>query len=289
MEICFCIDNNFLNPCLAAIRSIKANASREKVAVHIIGMELTNESVNSLELLDGDNLKVKVYESQGNKDYQGLMAKGHISKAAYVRFEIPVLLKDIKRVIYLDADLIVNDSLEELWNFDISDYMVAAVENPFFTRHDSLWMDKDAKYFNSGVMLLNLDVIRSKRLMEKSLEHKKRPDNQDVFHDQDALNAIINGKWKMLPLKFNLQTIYLRKARELHQIKDEILSAYKKPTIIHYSSGAKPWEFADPHPLRGVFLTYYKGPILRPNSIISYCKAIIKWLYLKVFYYYQLK
>lgn len=287
MDVCFCIDNNFVPPCIAAIRSIHSNSTFENISIHIIGMKLNKASINALEQLAKDDLNINIYESTG--EYQGLVTKGHITSAAYVRFEIPRLLKNINRVLYLDADLIVSDSLKELWAFDLKEHMLAAVENPFFTRHRSLWMDQKSKYFNSGVMLLDLHKVREHRLMERALEHKKRADNQDVFHDQDALNAIIDGKWVELPLRFNLQTLYLRKARELSHRRGDILRSYKKPAIIHYSSGAKPWEFADPHPLRHVFLKYYSGLIIQPNGLKAYVKAIIKWLYLKAFYRYQLK
>jgi lipopolysaccharide biosynthesis glycosyltransferase len=252
-------------------------------------MNLNDTSKIQLASLSEELFIVEVHEATNKEAYQDLKVKGHISHAAYTRFEIPSVLSKLERVIYLDADLIICDSLQELWDVDLDQQYVAAVENPFFNRHKSLWMSPESDYFNSGVMVLDLTLIRHDNIMEKALEHKKRPDNQDVFHDQDALNAVINGQWKKLSIKWNLQTIFLRKTKQFGSLKTEILAAYNNPCIVHYSSGAKPWEFADPHPLRHIFLNYYKGTILMPKGFRNIIRAMVKWCYLKCYYFGQIK
>ena len=60
---------------------------------------------------------------------------------------------------YLDSGLIVRRSLI-LFEIDLSNIAVAAVEDPYFDWHKQLEMDATAHYLNSGVMLMNLEYMR---------------------------------------------------------------------------------------------------------------------------------
>ena len=60
------------------------------------------------------------------------------------------------KVLYLDSDIIINASIKEMFDIDISDYYLAAIGGARFNRHEELKMRSDAKYFNSGIMLINM-------------------------------------------------------------------------------------------------------------------------------------
>lgn len=133
--------------------------------------------------------------------------------ATMVRCFLDLILKEDK-VIYLDVDTIVTGDISELWNTDVVDNYIAAVPE-----HD--------EYYNSGVMLMNLDYMRkhnSSEALSKFLNSRMY-----TYPDQEAINHVFKGKIKMLPGKFNAWSI----------TKDP----YAKPFVIrHFTGITKPWD-----------------------------------------------
>jgi hypothetical protein len=110
------------------------------------------------------------------------------------RLIMPRVLKNLNRLIYLDADLLFNRDIKDLWDIDISGYSLAAVKDVIFDNGitqpkfvEEGIVSKD-RYFNSGVLLMNLDAIRKKGdLLDLSIEFlENNPDS--ALPDQDALN-----------------------------------------------------------------------------------------------------
>ena len=97
---------------------------------------------------------------------------------------------DEDKILYLDVDTVVDGSLQELWNIDITNYCLAG-------RREE-WKED---YINSGVLLMNLKRIRQLKLDDAliSLLHRCR----FVFPDQDAINIIFRNYIKYIPRKFN--------------------------------------------------------------------------------------
>ena len=92
-----------------------------------------------------------------------------------------------------------------------------------------------------------------------------------VFNDQDALNAVIDGRWKSLPLKYNVQAPILRNKflQKKTQIDhDEVLEARSKPVVIHFTGSKKPWYYKSTNPYQWMYWKYlamtpfkeYKAP-----------------------------
>lgn len=107
------------------------------------------------------------------------------------------------KIIYLDVDTIINNDLLELWNIDISNYELACVKDLYNWASPSRWSIK--KYFNSGVLLLNMKTIRETGMFERA--RKLVVNKKMLYVDQDALNITVSKKL-MLPEKFNSKDRY---------------------------------------------------------------------------------
>lgn len=107
------------------------------------------------------------------------------------------------KIIYLDADTIINNDLLELWNIDISNYELACVKDLYNWASPSRWNVKN--YFNSGVLLLNMKLIRETHMFDRA--RKLVVNKKMLYVDQDALNKTVNKKL-MLPEKFNSKDKY---------------------------------------------------------------------------------
>jgi len=287
MIFALCVDDNYFDQACAVVDSIREHHSTTAVKVYLIGMKLSDVNIDKIAELQSKLLEV-IYIAFTDSKFSAFGIRSHVSLAAYVRLELPEMLKNENRVIYLDADLIVTGPLDTIWDADVEDKPAAAVENPFFNRHKPLLMDEKSKYFNSGVMLINLSFFREFNIAEKAFDFVKQHEENMVFHDQDALNHAINGNWVELPINCNFQTFFIRKFNRFSKAKQkEIREALKTPLIIHYSSGVKPWEAFDPHPLRNNFLAHYKGIVKKPNGTMIMLRELIRLVYVKCYYFWH--
>ena len=125
------------------------------------------------------------------------------------RLMLPEMLPNLNKIIYLDADIFVNIDIKELWDIDTSDVCVAGVKdywvanyawNPYPVQKELVNRDS---YINAGVLVLNLNKIRSYcNMKEKTLEYLIENPESNLF-DQDALNVVYKNSIKTIDSKWN--------------------------------------------------------------------------------------
>lgn len=182
----------------------------------------------------------------------GFYTEGHITKAAYLRLNIAnVLPLNVNKVIYLDDDLLVLQDIEELWNVDLQGKPVAAVpdlalmcsKRMMEQKRQTLGLCNDDLYFNSGVMVIDVQQWRDLNYSEKVVAAAR--DNNFRHQDQDALNLVFKNNW--LPLDFKWNVIPPIWAMQLKiyfsEFRSEAVIAHNNPAIFHYAGRYKPWEF----------------------------------------------
>ena len=153
------------------------------------------------------------------KDCPRYAEGSHISLAAYYRIFLGNLLPlKIHKVLYLDCDLVVVGSIEKLRNTDLKTFAVACVEEMCSGREEiytRLHYPSSDSYFNSGVLLVNLDYWREEGLMSKALDYISKNGSKLVFNDQDVLNALLHDCKLFLPFRYNVQDGFLRRKRRM--------------------------------------------------------------------------
>ena len=188
-----------------------------------------------------------------------LKVGGAITVAAYYRLLIPELLPTEAKAIYLDADLIVQADLGALWGLPIGDRHLLAVQDqgvrlvagPYgLTNYQQLRIPTGTKYFNAGVLVLNLEKWRQKNTATRILTYVRENPEHIRFHDQDGLNAILWNQWSELDPRWNQMPQILQAAGPGDSPFDA--ETFKRvttdPYIIHYASADKPWRFGCKHP-----------------------------------------
>ena len=172
----------------------------------------------------------------------------HISVAAYYRlFVSKILPYDIGKIIYMDGDMIVRHSLEKLWETNIDSCAVGVVHDvsePSHVVEERLLYPRQYGYFNSGMLLINVDYWRKNNCFERFSTFISNNQDKIIMHDQDVLNAVLYQEKKWLPITYNFQSgfIYKSKYVSYDQSLTEEINEYKNdPTIIHYVSSSKPW------------------------------------------------
>lgn len=114
-------------------------------------------------------------------------------------------------------------------------------------------------YFGAGVLLINVDYWRKNNTQQKSLDFVLKNKEICVWHDQDALNKILNGTVKFCHIKYNVyEHLYENENNYPALFNNEIKEAVENPIIIHFCSGRKPWTFESRCPFTATWLKLYK-------------------------------
>lgn len=252
INVVFASDDNYAQHIAVVIASIMAK-TKEQICFFVINDNISENKIKKLEktaeVFNSEINFVSVPEEKFNTVY----LSGHVSKAAYFRLALPEILPDdVEKAIYLDVDLLVFDDIKKLWQCNLQQLPLAAVEDYGIMASDRLCKQKQQviglpigeKYFNSGVLIINFKEWRKENYSKQILEIIST--NQFPHHDQDALNKLFMYKWKQLDLRWNIIPPVFNlfpKVLLNSTFRNNAITAKKNPGIIHYAGRYKPWEF----------------------------------------------
>ena len=202
INICLILDNNYVIPTIVAITSAILNKDTSSIYnFYLIVDNLSKENIAKIKQLEQKKVNINIINTDISK-YKNIFVHTHVSKTACLKFDIPNLL-NLDKVLYLDGDIIVRKDLKDLYKKDISNYYLAAGRDMGgeLGQHFNTTIGVE-KYFNSGILLLNLDKIRRENLSKQFIEIKlAHPDW--VCMDQDTLNYVMSKNTLWLDVKYN--------------------------------------------------------------------------------------
>ncbi len=237
-----------------------ANSSLERDDISEIESAVAegNIKVHDVKVTDGYFRNTPVIERLSEESFYRLLA------FLYLPLELD-------RCLYLDPDILINKSLDELYNIDMGDnYIAAAGHTRGFTElvnNKRLSLSGENRYFNSGVMLMNLALIRRDFTLETVLSCLDENMSRLILGDQDAANILFDNKVILLDeKKYNLDERCFKYCKK-HQGFD-IEDVKRETAIIHYNGKYKPW------------LDGYKGELdilyPKPANLGNSPKGIVK-------------
>ncbi|NTU52433.1 MAG: glycosyltransferase family 8 protein [Chlorobiaceae bacterium] len=261
VNIVFATDRNYIQHLGAALISLLFNNKELPFTIHIISSGMTEKDRRKIEeIAKGYNCTIRHITVSDHLFVKLASEHTMYPKGIYYRLLIPSLI-DEKKVLYLDCDMIINDSIKPLYEQEFGDAWVCAIEDPGFDRHQQLRMDSASRYFNSGMMLINLAKWKAGGLQQKVIDFIEHNPESIWFPDQCGLNSIINGQWKKVPLKYNQQSsIFSEGFDDKFDCfsREELQEARTHPVIIHYTGGSKPWHYKNKHPYKYLYWKYLK-------------------------------
>lgn len=260
LDFAICTDENFVVPALVCLTSIFENNRDDKCNVTVLTEGISSNSIKRFQKLS-DFYKQQINIRRINADcFNSMVTRGRYPVSMYFRFLLPEILRDTEKVLYLDCDIMIRQPLNQLFDTDLSGKACGVVVDQQcddIQFHNRLRITSD--YFNSGVMLMNLEEWREKDYTGKIIEFIERNPDKCIFPDQDALNSVLSGKVKYLDLKYNLQEMWLTMldyARFNFNRYPEFEKAKKNPAVIHFCVGDKPWYSECKNPYRCEYLKY---------------------------------
>lgn len=239
-HIAFCINNDYSRYVGVAVRSIYENNRGENFIIHILTDYLSEESFHFIQS-QCRTISVKIHKIEDSKLRK---LKNTWSKYAWFRIMLPELLPDVDRILYLDADVLITDSILELFELDMDGKSVAGVIDIQAFNNEAkerLGQKIACRYICSGVLMMNLTYWRTNNLTYKICNWAIKNDKIIVFPDQDAINAVCVNTKMVLPMKFGVLDVHFHYVwRYSEDMRQQALEALDNPVIVHYA-GQAPW------------------------------------------------
>jgi lipopolysaccharide biosynthesis glycosyltransferase len=276
-------DDNYALPLAVTIRSAIDSLRRgQQLVVNILDGGIRDETKRRLERSwNASNVTIRWLRPPVEK-IADLKTENHLNLVTYLRLFMPSLLSpDLSRVIFLDADLLVQRDLTELWQLDLAGAPIAAVHDyftPYLNTRETigraslcdnepekclpvrnyreLGLQGNAGYFNAGVMVVNLAQWRELNVFERAIDLVRRHTEHVLYCDQYALNILFSEKWLPLDARWNQNSNLWgwKGPADCAFDADTFYKLRNDPWIVHFTWTAKPWHYGCTHPaVRGFF------------------------------------
>ena len=265
-------DNQFADALTVMIYSVLKTSSSKNIKLYVLDGGISLLAKNRIStLVNKRGNRIKFLKMDENM-FKGYLVSERLTQAIYYRLLIPDLLlgENVQKAIYLDCDLMLNADISELWNVELGRNVLAAVaetnegcryvSSPRALRlYKELGIPEKNKYFNSGVLVMNLEEWRKRNITAKVCNYLTENREQVIYHDQDGLNAILWDSWLELPTDWNFMS-YLFITEHKHQVinmeKETVEQLRRNPKIVHFTGWKKPWIEECVHPYASLYRKY---------------------------------
>ena len=220
------------------VQVLIASAARHNPGARfsVLALDWRAESVQRLEALAARlNCRVDLHQLESAAMARLTVRRRHLNQAAFLRFQIPDLLQDAERVLYMDCDMVVTGPLDAAWFADLRGFPVAAVACPSPTPAVLQSLDlAPGDYVNTGFLVMDLARWRAEDLAGRCITALMRPDCPYLSEDESAINDLCRGRIAPLAPGFNLYACDI--------INQPALADPAAIRVVHYVTRPKPWQ-----------------------------------------------
>ncbi|MDD2496246.1 MAG: glycosyltransferase family 8 protein [Tissierellia bacterium] len=247
MNILVTLNSNYLKPLKVMLKSLFINNQREKFNIYLMHSSIKEGElldINKFVLNNGHQLFIITVD---NEHFNNAPVVMHYTKEMYYRLlAFKFLPTDLERILYLDPDIIVINEIGELYNVELSDYLYAAAFHDRISVKEinklRLKPYKIEAYYNSGVLLMNLNLQREKINEKEIYDFVEENKNKLVLPDQDIMNSLYSKYIKNVDeIIYNYDPRYYKYYKFISKGTIDMDYVIKKTSIIHFCGKKKPW------------------------------------------------
>lgn len=181
------------------LTSARANmCPQSRYHVHLFYKALKPYQTDALQQLSTDTFTVSLYELEAGH-WDKFPHMGEFPPIVLARLELPRLLPELERVLYLDGDIIVHRDLTPLYCTELGENLLAAVREIALAYSSYPEQSGIPDSINSGVMVMNLARLRSEKYVQRFLRAKSEAPPSWLYPDQDVLSVCCAGRILFLP------------------------------------------------------------------------------------------
>lgn len=293
MNILYASDDNYAEIMGISILSLlENNQDIDDIRVYIINDDISENNCKKIEsIFEIYNRHLPIWKKvKGiNEALQMEVYEDRFSQTQFARLFLEEIVdEEDDRVLYLDCDTIIHDSLKAFWNMSLEGKIGAVLADAFSPLYrKNIGLEKNDLMFNSGVMLIDMVKWRNECVGHQLRAFIRAHKGMVQQGDQGVLNAVLSKKVCTFSPRYNFLTNYsafpyddmllYRKPVNIYS-EEEIEVAKASPCIIHYTSSfmiARPWENGTEHPYKNLWMDYKsKSPW---NEEIQKKKRMKKW------------
>ena len=270
MTITYACDENYI--AIAAISAVSVLRFNPAAEIVLLGCNLDEAGIGIV--------KSRVEKAGGSfrycdisdriRDVASSGCAAYTSYAIYARIFAPLVIENAERILYLDCDTLVCDSLSGLYEMNMDGF-------PFALCHDCIGqdykkfinIDESAPYFNTGVMLMDVQKWKESRCTERILEELAVPRGPMVLPEQDIIARVFQGEVKALAPRWNFLSQFslfsydgIRRIvgkyadNPMFYSREEYDFARKHASIYHFSGHTlgRPWYVGSKSPMRAQYV-----------------------------------
>lgn len=285
---------------------LENNKDIDTIKIWFIDVGLTEEDRNKLqELIQKYNRQIEFISSQETDDMlsQAGVKLWSGSYATFYKIFVCSRLRNVDKILYIDADTVVLDSMLELCDYDMDGY-ACAMAGSGMTGVVKQYLQLQ-NYFNAGIIYFNLKYWREHNVEQDFIDviNSEECYKYTIIGDETLNNYVMRDRIKKLPLKYNFESTWwlwgwnfkLYKKLGWYSPEDcyytiaEIQEAKNKPCIGHYVdlTTGRPWDYLNDNPFRKEFEQY--SELLKPWKTIDFAmrgiggkNKLIAWIKLLV-------
>lgn len=249
---------------------LEHNKIMEEIHVFLMSVYMSEENQKKLtEITAGFGRTLTVIEMGDLQErfHSTVDTRGFDISAMTRLFAADALPEEVKRIIYLDCDTVILGDISPLWGMEMGDNLVGMVLEPtaYKKMREAIDLSKDEPYYNSGVLLMNLERWRREETQNKLMHYYAKKGGNLFACDQDTINGALKGRIFTLSPRYNFFTNYryfhYETLAEMNQSyravgKAEFEASRRRPVVIHYMGDERPWIAGNRNHYRRYYDTY---------------------------------
>jgi lipopolysaccharide biosynthesis glycosyltransferase len=252
-------DAGYLLPLTVMLVSVRAHLPAHRhLDIHIIDEGIREpEKARLARSLDVETVTIS-WHTPDRSRLVGVPLWGRMPLCTYNKLLVPdVLPEEVHTALWLDCDTLVLGDISALWDGGTGGYAVLAVQDSLVplvssdmgvARYRELGLRADAKYFNCGVLLMNVQRWRQLNVRDRALEYVKTYARDVVFWEQEGINAVLSDQWGSLDRGWNW-SVSVGAAFRQRSIHPDV-------KIAHFSGNLKPWKHDGDNPYYARYYEY---------------------------------
>ena len=242
MHVAFCVNDGYAQYIMVTIKGLLENNSNP-IVIHVLSDYISERNVARLKDLVSSypfaELNVVIVD---DSKLRGL--KDTWTIYTWYRVLLPEILdKDVHRVLYLDADVLVAGNIGELFRLDMTGKAIAGTidfQSKDISTYKRCGYEPEKEYVCAGIMLMNLDYWRKHDIANQVVRWGRDNNDRIQFPDQDSINYICRNAKILLPLKYDIVDGFFHDDYYYKNYPRELRECVESPVIIHYA-GQAPW------------------------------------------------
>ena len=242
MNILVTLDANYIRPLSVMLHSLVRADDCPKFDLYIAHSSLTDENIDSI-FRGIDRSRFNVHSIRLSHELNAdAPTEDRITKETYYRLTAHEFLPaELDRILYIDPDTLILNSISDLYNMDLDCFCFAGASHTFGVvediNHIRLGMPEGSRYINAGILMMNLDELRRSYTSKELFDYIDKNADKLYLGDQDVINALYCTKTRYVsPEIYNLD-----EKTALHSLKTHEWIE-KNCSIVHYNGKYKPWK-----------------------------------------------